>query len=147
MTDSEALHAALDIDPTDAAARLALADWCEEQSDLATAAAWRWLARQGKRPYNWSLYPDLGIHFTGYDWHNGAAHWDVPAYCTIPRTLWDLLPVRGHENTDSWRSYPTRREAEEALVEAFRLAVTSGWQPESDFGNDLDAGLLQNQAR
>jgi hypothetical protein len=130
MNDLDALHTALDADPTDAISRLALADWYEEQGDLVAAKAWRWLAQEGKRPFDWARYNESSVHFQGFDWHNGRAQWDVPAYCTIARALWRRLPERGTENTESWRSYTTRREAEEALIEAFRHALASGWQPE-----------------
>jgi uncharacterized protein (TIGR02996 family) len=113
MNDLEALHAALDLDPKDAAARLAIADWYEEQSDNETAAAWRWLAEAGKWP---DPQPWKGETVWCW-WSKGKQHAVVP---------WAFA---GRLGRPRWK-YATRREAEEAAVAAYRQAVAAGWEPE-----------------
>jgi uncharacterized protein (TIGR02996 family) len=46
----EALHAALDADPSDAATRQAMADLLEDQGDRVASRGQRWQALHGRRP-------------------------------------------------------------------------------------------------
>ncbi len=59
--DLEAIHRALDLNPSDQVTRRVLADWYEDDGDMVMASGLRWMAARGKRPrffgkeWDWSL--------------------------------------------------------------------------------------------
>jgi uncharacterized protein (TIGR02996 family) len=114
----DALHAALDADLTDALTRLAIADWYEEHGRGDEARAWRWMVEAER----WPRYDADGEE---WDWwllgKNPRGGDDLPE---------GLFPFLAGANGSGYCSYASRREAEEALVEAFCSAVRNGWQPE-----------------
>jgi hypothetical protein len=127
LTDLKKIHRVLDQDPTDVLSRLALADLYEEEGDLITARAWRWLAAQKKWPYDWAKQPEYDC-FKTFDWYQGeGAVWAVPPSCHVPPALWPFLRRKYPEG--NWADYRTRRAAEDALVRAYRRAVKAGCAP------------------
>jgi uncharacterized protein (TIGR02996 family) len=122
MTEAE-WQALLDASPADATARLVYADWLDEQGLSPEAEVQRWLARQGKYPYDWSKNEGYSPH--DFDWYKegGDARWDVPAYCTLPLSLWLLL---GKGDSGNWASYRSRAGAEADLVTAWRKLREAG---------------------
>src|SRR5262249_23221406 len=117
----EALYRALDADPADALALGALADWCEEQGDLAASACLRRLLRQRLRP---------GRKFTGspfgdYFWeHDGTPPILDDPRARLPRALWQALAGNGERRAVvSFKSYVSPRAAYEALLAAWRTAA------------------------
>jgi uncharacterized protein (TIGR02996 family) len=118
-------------DPEDLArlrgVRLVFADWLQERGD-ARAAGQRWLAENGKYPYDWSADRRVEL-FTTSDWYRGrGAVWAVPDHCHVPEELWRRLPPR-RPQTDNWAAYPTRREAEEALIRAVLANQSAATKP------------------
>jgi uncharacterized protein (TIGR02996 family) len=123
MNPLDALYAALDQDPTDALARVALADWYEEQGDTLAAQACRWILEKGKRPYD---YGD------GRGWRWWCRHLGGRMdYDDLPEPLFRMIPqTPSNDLPDQKRVFPSRRAAEEALIAAFRMAARAGWEPE-----------------
>jgi uncharacterized protein (TIGR02996 family) len=134
--DREALHAALDADPSEQRLRLVLADWYEDHDEAASAEALRWLARHDK-------FPEWGYWGTPWAWHSplsARTEWGYAAEGKRPPRASAVLPdevyreLRGHHWRHSqeppyWKPYTSRREAEEALCQAFGRARARGWRP------------------
>lgn len=119
----EALHAALDLDPSDAATRQALADLLEDAGDQAGSRGQRWQAGYGKWP---AKSDDEGR------WWNLAysVHRDPD---DLPDAVFMALP--GRDLTRMARYYPSRRAAEADLAQALealaaREAVLAGYDGE-----------------
>lgn len=55
-TDLEALHAQLDITPSDQFTRCVLADWYLDAGDMVMADGLRWMAERKRRPINYLVY-------------------------------------------------------------------------------------------
>ena len=113
----ESLHAYLDAHPADASARLALADALREAGDPDAADCFEWLGLRGKRPV---------CARDAYEWLTDASRWKDSPQSRLPWELfWRLDPSRFRH----WPDVPagpiylarTRRAAEEALVQAWRL--------------------------
>jgi hypothetical protein len=109
--------ALVDRNPEDAEVRLTMATWLiDEANDQVSASALRWMGRHGKQPSllvgRWCWWEE-GENSTGGD--------------ALPEPLFHRL--QGDKATP-YANFPTRRAAEQALLDAFRLAVAEGWQPE-----------------
>jgi hypothetical protein len=93
--------------------RLVYADWREEQGDL-TAAAQRWLAREGKFPRYSGDSQDT------WTWWN---HGDRPD-CKpedLPLVIWQRLPGNPAGIPPNYKEYDSRAAAELALYKALLL--------------------------
>ncbi len=104
--------------------RSVIADWFEDNNQLAKAECFRWSVLNNKRPCrNGGSKPAAT-----YAWFNkdtiSAGMTDPES--DIPGKLYDCLPGK---STANHKSYDTLREAEEALIEAYKLAVAKGWNP------------------
>jgi uncharacterized protein (TIGR02996 family) len=117
-----AFQKALNKRPRDKAARLALADWLDEQGDE-RAAGYRALAAIGVRPYV--------AHSACWYWFNGS-HYPTGQYSHSPCNL----PGDWHELTTG-RPHRTRAGAEDAAARAF-LKLSAERQAE------LLSGVLAN---
>ena len=115
MLDIEALHATLDLDPSDQFIRRILADAYEDAGDEAMADGLRRMADEQLRPTNSSGRCNRFPEFTwGWDYYG-----DAPS--RVSPEVWDA--IERHEVLRSpVGAYPARRAAEEALC----LALAKG---------------------
>jgi ssDNA-binding Zn-finger/Zn-ribbon topoisomerase 1 len=113
----EALHAALDADPSDPATRLMLADLLEDTGDRVAAWDQRWQAKHGKWPAL-VLKPILPGRWRWWD----AAYSEQDDPDDIPSEVFRLLP--GRENAPVACHYPTRRAAEADLAQALETLAS-----------------------
>jgi hypothetical protein len=94
------------------------ADWLDEQNtpdDARLAAAQRWMAGRGRRPWDHGDEPaNSPARWTWGSEEHGAT--PEPEYRLVPWRVFDGMA--GHVNDFSWRGYPTRQEAERSLAEA-----------------------------
>ena len=134
MPDSayEGLQKALDANPEDQTLRLVLADWYEEQGDLAGAQCMRWLAENGCYPYKilWEdgrgscYYKDQNYGWTRTDnIHRDRKRTAVGMLKYVYNHLPPEVYLRLRPNVQRygwWFLAKTRRLAEEAAVEAWR---------------------------
>jgi ssDNA-binding Zn-finger/Zn-ribbon topoisomerase 1 len=112
----EALHAALDADPSDAATRQVLADLMEDQGDPAGARGQRWQAEYGRWP---ACVPcDDG---RGWRWWD-AKHSVMDDPDDVPHEVFRALPGAGKKPMAVY--YPTRRAAEADLVQALETSAS-----------------------
>jgi uncharacterized protein (TIGR02996 family) len=127
MTDESAFQAALDADPANFALRLVFADWLEERGDR-RAAGYRWMGEQRKWPYDWSKNAMI-TSFDTFDWfmEGSPVQWKVPDHCILPAELQPWFPANIY-----WPSYPSRRDAEEALCKVI-LEWSGGNAAASEF--------------
>lgn len=112
MTDDlaraiEAYQAILDNDPADWATRLLLADAYADAGDPVREYGQRWQVENHKRPY---------LDGDGGNWSSNLG----PTPCYIQRDIFKFLTHWHRSISDSWRAWPTRREAEDALAEALQ---------------------------
>jgi uncharacterized protein (TIGR02996 family) len=112
----EALHAALDADPSDSATRQAMADLLEDQGDRVAARGQRWQAEHGKRSAWVSTDPDP----ERWRWWPGPTQKDAPD--DLPREVFDLLPAARPDRVG--RYYPSRRAAEADLALALETLAS-----------------------
>jgi len=108
--DLDALHAALDADPSDRVTRLALADWYEEYGDDVMAAGLRWMVGFGVRP---------GRSGGRHVWRRfGVGYEDRQVF--LPDDLFDRLRGQVYPAAEAvgTKGYRSRRAAEEALCRA-----------------------------
>jgi hypothetical protein len=125
----EALHAALDLDPSDAATRQVLADILEDQGDPAGARGQRWQALYGRWP--------VRVHSTRPPWRLWRGLEDRRVRDDpddLPGDVFELLAA-GAEASTSGRYYPTRRAAEADLAQALEAlarkeAASAGYDGE-----------------
>jgi hypothetical protein len=113
----EALHAALDADPSDAVTRLQLADLMDEAGDRVAARGQRWQAEHGKWPAL-VLKPILPGRWRWWD----AAYSDQNEPDDIPSEAFRALP--GRENAPVACHYPSRRTAEDDLAQALETSAS-----------------------
>ena len=111
------IHARLDADPSDSAARLLPAEHCDEHGDAEQARGLRWLAERHKWPYRIN-YARNGSPW--HDWRNArGAEWKDVAL--LPADI--FIRIEGHnEGEERRKCFPTRRSAESAFCAA--LAAT-----------------------
>jgi hypothetical protein len=124
----EALHAALNADPSDAATRLMLADLLEDAGDRVAAQGQRWQAKYGRWPEHCR---DTG-HAEDWRWWD-AKHSAMDDPDDVPHEVFQALPAAGRRPMAVY--YPTRRAAEADLALALhglalRDAVLAGYDPE-----------------
>jgi hypothetical protein len=134
-TDEQAsldgLQAEVEAYPTIFDFHLFIADLYEEVGDDLTAAAHRYIAENRLSPYDWSKspsarYEDGSPIFRSFDWYIGdGAAWRVSKECTITPALFqmiyeNLVPNRRLPTDCYWVSFETRREAEVALIQAYK---------------------------
>jgi hypothetical protein len=113
----EALHAALDADPSDAATRHALADLLEDAGDPAGARGQRWQAEHGRRPEHCR---DVGCPEEWRWWDAKHSVADDPD--DIPHDVFRALSPAGRKPMAVY--YPSRRAAEADLALALEtLAI------------------------
>ena len=136
----DAFYRALDDAPDDATTLCALADWYEEQGDVSIAACVRWTIRLRLRPIRFSRVNDYGALRVGPTWNEGWYWWvvDEPNWveeraCRLPPALWNRLDHSFPYVPSIFKEYPTRREAYEALFEAWpvfapRDRVSRQWE-------------------
>lgn len=106
MSEDDFFHNQLDVDPSDSALRLLLAEWLVARGDD-LAVGYRWLAEHGKHPYR--------AHTT-WDWWNADSHnSDV---IRLPNSLWELLPSPPVADFPRCKEWSKRRSAEEAVGKA-----------------------------
>jgi hypothetical protein len=128
----EALHAALDADPSDAATRQVLADLLEDQGDRVAARGQRWQALYGKAPRRSppvSREPCLSWDW----WLQPADPWDdAIGKAALPEGVFVALAGTTFA-CHSYKEYPSRRAAEADLAQALetlasREAVLAGYE-------------------
>jgi hypothetical protein len=95
------------------ALRLVYADWLEERGDL-TAAAQRWLAREGKFPRYAGESQD-----TWDWWRYGDDANSKPE--DLPLIIWQRLPSNPAGSPPNYKEYESRAAAERALYKALLL--------------------------
>src|SRR5262249_52709196 len=93
-----ALFAALESSPQAPVTLRALPDWHEEREELKGAECLRWVAGEGKSPYQHHHTDKLLHHHDtwkdGWYWWATAREqpgWGYPASATIPHPLWEQL--------------------------------------------------------
>lgn len=121
MTTEDDFHAALDANPEDHQTRLVFADWLQKRDDP-RAEGYRALGVLGKQPSQ---------RTEEKDWFVGTE--DAPSFgpgrdesyirAQFPPDWWTLVgsgdPWGPGQSTNTWRFFPTRREAEDAAALAF----------------------------
>jgi uncharacterized protein (TIGR02996 family) len=117
MTTEDALHAALDLDPSDAVTRLVLSDWLLGEGRDDEAAGQRWLAGAGKWPF-FSPQP-YGAFY--WDWFR-PSHLPKDEHDSRPEWWTSCVPDSLYDRLRDGAAYTTRREAEDDLVRAARDA-------------------------
>ncbi len=107
-------EAALDSAPDDWPLRLVYADWLDENGDPELAFAQRWMGQNQKCPGSgYSRRANL----SSYDWFDGDDyHKDDPE--DIPHGLFVRLPGGVGYESDPYREYATRSDAERHLADA-----------------------------
>jgi hypothetical protein len=108
----DALHAALDADPSDAATRQALADLLEDAGDPAGARGQRWQAKHGK----WPAKSDNEWRWWSQS-HSARRDPD-----DLPDDVFMALP--GRDLSNICRYYPSRRAAEADLAQALETLAS-----------------------
>jgi hypothetical protein len=103
--------------PDDAETREAFAVWLiDEANDPTGADGVRWIVRADRRPS-----PNVAL------WFWWEADENTAGADSLPEPVFRLLEG---DRAAACVAFPTRRAAEEALLDAFRIAVATGWQPE-----------------
>jgi len=130
-TDLDALHAALDADPSDQDTRRVLADWYEDAGDMVMANGLRWMAggdMSSEKPEMWMANgpraPQKGKRsgrWKGWMWTCRLLSRDITRPSDLPEAIFRRL--RDHtpwpaRTARCEKTYPTRRAAEEALCRA-----------------------------
>jgi hypothetical protein len=123
----DALHAALDADPSDAATRLEMADLLDDRDDRVGARGQRWQALRRRHP---SRYPS-----SSWWWWPATAGGRGADPDDLPGGLFGLLAAGTWVSTATGRYYPSRRAAEADLAQALeslarRAAVLAGYEPD-----------------
>jgi hypothetical protein len=112
----DALHAALDLDPSDAATRQAMADLLEDAGDRVAARGQRWQAKHGIHPH----FREPGAWRWWLGLHDRSQRDDAD---DLPGSVFDLL-----SEGDGWirpgRYYPSRRAAEADLARALETLAS-----------------------
>jgi len=103
-------------DPYNADKRQEFADWLDAQGDPSGARAVRWMLTHRKHPEEQTR--------TSWIWRR-AEQGIGESYDELPAGLFDLLEGA---HSDQMR-YQSRIDAEQVIVEVFRVAVANGWQP------------------
>jgi hypothetical protein len=103
--------------------RSIIADWFEDQGRMLEAECYRWTVLNRKRPYNSA---DSG---TNYTWFNKDAIVDNlgDPESDIPESLYKHM-VGGKELANH-KSYSSIAEAEQAFIDAYKVAISKGWNP------------------
>jgi uncharacterized protein (TIGR02996 family) len=125
MSVLEQLVGDLEAAPEDWKLRGVLADWFEDNGRPERAECLRWMVRQHKRPYGGYRLGKLAVAC----WFNAdtiSAGLGDPE-SDIPGTLFLLL--EGGKAVANHRSFPSLRQAEEALQAAWVRARAQGWEP------------------
>ena len=121
MSTREQLLEDLCREPEDWKLRGVLADWYDDNDQADPAACLRWMIRHKKRPYHGARQ--------GATWFN--ANTVAPGLgdpeSDIPEELFRLL--EGGKEVANHKSFPSLREAEEALLSAWAQAQQTGWKP------------------
>jgi hypothetical protein len=112
----EALHAALDADPSDAATRQVLADLLEDAGDPAGARGQRWQALHGRRAA-WIA----GAELQSWRWWD-AKHSVMDDPDDVPHEVFRALPGAGKQPMAVY--YPSRRAAEADLALALETSAS-----------------------
>jgi uncharacterized protein (TIGR02996 family) len=107
MTTEDDFQAALDADPDDWQTRLVLADWLEERGDE-RGAGYRALGLHRHRPPRGD----------GHVWFNAARYGRVTSE-NLPADWFGELCEETDGESDWFRTWNTRREAEDAAARAF----------------------------
>lgn len=115
-----AMYLQLNLDPFDIATRLELADLYEDMGDLISAYGQRWLAKKKLSPE-----PDDRQEFGEfyYRWYHDSddlpSSFKVLTSSMLPKVVWNGLIgyIQDYEPI-YWKTYTTRRKAEEALSAA-----------------------------
>ena len=106
MSDEDAFNAYLDAHPDDGHARTVFADWLDDRGDP-RAAGYRRLGELGRCPYERGSGDWL--------WFMESPHDSPWRREDDPSVLYD----QWHDEVESWKSYPSRRAAEDAAALAF----------------------------
>lgn len=108
--DCEALHAALDLDPSDQDTRRVLADWYEDAGVMVMADGLRWVADCEAFP---EYRPPPSIPWA---WRRRGRY--EGKHCDVDAPFFDAMPCGDITPSSPLRVYPSRREAESALCRA-----------------------------
>jgi len=126
--DIDGLYLALEDDPADALAWLALADWHEDASHAASAACLRWLSRRRHSPIRYHAETSVRKSPSwqeGWLWWatdgEGADSWSLPSSCRLPHRLWTRLRHGFPYSPVAMKEYPSVRAAVEAVLDAWPL--------------------------
>jgi hypothetical protein len=120
MSETEALHQALDANPDDWLTRKVLADAYADEGDDLAAECLRWTASARKRPRP---------HADEHQWYNARDNrYGYDPESDLPEPLYQKL-TGGTLAGSGYRRYATRRLAEQDLMRAWKQARASGWRP------------------
>jgi hypothetical protein len=124
----DAFYLVLDDSPGDPLTTQALADWYEEQGNSTAAACLRWALRRGRWPFRYFRHGPLRVASDA--WHEGwcwwvredmasAREWGYPRECCLPLVVWERLRHSFDYDPGTFKQYPSRRAAYEALFAAW----------------------------
>lgn len=124
--ERDALFAALEGAPDDKVTQLALADWFDEHDRPGHAACLRWLAAEGRAPFQYFEKSPIRHHHetweAGWWWwvtDSEESPWGYPPGCVLPRKLWRRMDHTFTYDPCVFKEYPSVRAAVLELCRAW----------------------------
>lgn len=114
--------------PQDWHLRLVAADWYEEHGDQDRADCLRWMARYRKCAVG------SNDNEPSFAWYDQARH-SWPGWSSeLPALLWQAIAAESHIPLIGWhrKCFPDRRATEEALYQAWPVAIANGFNPQEE---------------